>query len=42
MQLALPSMDFGVHGVDGMVALDLAAVEKKNVPEYVLDLKMEV
>ena len=42
MQLALPSMDFGLHGVVGMVALDLVAVGKKNVLEYVLDLKMAV
>ena len=42
MQLVLPSMDFGLHGVVGMVALDLVVVEKKNVLEYALDLKMVV
>ena len=40
MQLVLPSMDFGLHGEVGMVVLDLAVMEKKNVLEYVLDLKM--
>ena len=40
MQLALPSMDFGLHGEVGMVVLDLVVVEKKNVLEYALDLKM--